>query len=343
MDKVFITGASGFIGKCLAISLANSGKRVHALLRKSSKMEGLDHCNITPFYGDVLNITSIYNAMRDCNKVFHLAGVAKMWMKDKDTYHDVNVRGTENVLNAAYKLGIEKVVVISTAGILPPANVDATNEYSPRRTELHTEYERTKQEAEESAIAYFNRGLPVVIAYPTKVFGHGPIDDSNSATMMIRNYLNGKWKIIPGDGSGTMNYVHVDDVVNGLMTLMERAGAGSRYILGGDNASYDKFFSLIRELTGSRYPLYHLPYSIIRSIAWIEDARTKLFGVRPLITSEWVKKLPYDWSKDTSKAKQEFNYQPMALRDGMKKTIDWLYETKQIKINNKPHSDFRFQ
>jgi farnesol dehydrogenase len=339
MDRVLITGASGFIGKSLAISLANSGTLVHAFVRQSSNMQGLHHPNIRIFTGDILDVISIGNAMRDCNKMFHLAGLAKMWMKDKGTYRDVNVGGTENALNVAYKLGVEKVLFVSTAGVLPPATIYPTNEISARRKELHTEYERTKNEAEELANDYYKKGLPVVTVHPTKVYGPGPVDDANTATMMIRDYINGQWKIIPGNGKGTMNYVYIDDVVSGLIGVMKKASSGSDYILGGDNASYDEFFLLIRELTNIRRRLYHLPYSIIRSIAWFEDIRTKVFGVKPIITSEWVRKLPYNWSKDTSKAKLELDYSPMSLRQGMKKTIDWLHHTKQITVNKEVYTD----
>ena len=87
MDRVFITGASGFIGNSLANVLANAGTPVHVLVRQSSNTTGLHHPNITLFTGDILNIESIRKAMQGCNKVYHLAGLAKMWMKDKKDYH----------------------------------------------------------------------------------------------------------------------------------------------------------------------------------------------------------------------------------------------------------------
>jgi len=330
MDRVFITGASGFIGNSLANSLANAGTPVHVLVRQSSNTTGLHHPNITLFTGDILNIESIRKAMQDCNKVYHLAGLAKMWMKDKKAYYDINVTGTDNVLSVAQSLGIEKVVVTSTAGTLPPANNSLINEHSPKRPELYTEYERTKNKGEEIAVAYAQKGLPVVIVYPTNVFGEGIINDSNAATMMIRDYIKGKWKIIPGNGKGTMNYVYIDDIVNGLILAMQTAPTGSSFIIGGDNASYDTFFALIKELTGIQRRLYHIPYPIIRSIAWFEDVKTKWLGLQPFITSEWVRKLPYNWSKDIRKAKQELNYHPMTLREGIAKTIEWLRQTKQV-------------
>lgn len=329
MRTVFITGASGFIGGHLARSLAQAGNRVHVLTRTTSQIKHLQHDNIKIFSGDLLDKKSIHQAMTGCSQVYHLAGLAKMWMSNKQAYHDINVTGTRNVLDTAAELPVEKIIVTSTAGVFPPANGVLTNENTPRQPALYTEYERTKNAAEELALSYVAKGLPAVIINPTKVYGPGPIDDSNTATLMVRNYIRGKWKIIPGNGKGTMNYVYIDDAVNGIMAAMAAALPGSQYIIGGENASYDRFFSLIKQLSGLKRRLYHIPYPIIRSIAWLEDTKTALFKTRPFITSEWVKKLPYDWSKDIGKAQRELNYQARSLEAGLRQTIDWLRKTKQ--------------
>lgn len=329
MNTVLVTGASGFIGGRLARSLADAGITVHVLARKTSNTGHLQHPNIKLFPGDLLDKDSLRQAMRSCRQVYHLAGLAKMWMQDKHDYYKVNVTGTGHVLSEAASLGIEKIIVTSTAGVFPPSGPVITNENTPKRPELYTEYERTKNKAEELAFVYYRRGIPVIIINPTKVYGPGPIDDSNTATLMIRDYLSGKWKFIPGNGKGTMNYVYIDDAVSGIIAAMETASPGSQYIIGGENASYDRFFSLIRQLSGVDRKLFHIPYPLIRGIAWLEDAKTSLFKAKPFITSEWVKKLPYDWSKDIDKAKRELNYQARPLEEGLRNTIEWLRTTKQ--------------
>lgn len=330
MRTVFLTGASGFIGRHLAQQLAHHGTVVHVLTRSSSQTNHLQHDNIKIFEGDLLDAASIRKAMTGCSQVYHLAGLAKMWMKDKAAYYRVNVTGTDNILSAAASLPIEKIIATSTAGVLPPSNGTMTNELSPKRPQLYTEYERTKNQGEELAFNYARQGLPVVVINPTKVYGPGPIDDSNTATMMVRDYILGKWKIIPGNGKGAMNYVYIDDEVNGIITAMELAAPGSQYIIGGENASYDQFFELVRSLSGIHRRLIHIPYPVIRSIAWLEDAKTNLLGARPMITSEWVKKLPYDWSKDISKAERELGYRARSLEEGLTDTINWLQKTGQV-------------
>jgi farnesol dehydrogenase len=329
MKQVFITGASGFIGGHLAQRLAVLGTNIHVLLRKTSRNGHLLHSRIRIIDGDLLDVDRIRTAMTGCSHVVHLAGLAKMWTKDPHDYFRVNVSGTKNVLDAASDLNVEKIIVTSTAGVFPPAVAHPSNEESLKRPQLFTEYEKSKNQAEELAIQYFKTGLPVLIVNPTKVYGPGPVNDSNTATMMVRDYLSGRWRFIPGDGNGKMNYVYIDDVVEGIISALDKAPPGSQYILGGENASYDQFFDLVKKLSGLDRRLFHLPYALIRSIAWFGDLKAAL-GSRPFITSEWIKKLPFDWSKDISKATRDLDYHPRSLREGLKQTIMWLHKTGGI-------------
>ncbi len=328
--RIFITGASGFIGKHLAIHLAKEGNDVCVLVRKTADLNGLNIPNCTIFYGDILDKESINNAIKGCEQVYHLAAFAKVWDKNPNKPYQVNYIGTKNVLDTSLDTGVKKVVVTSTAGVFPPAINGLVNEASPRMLHLHTEYERTKHLSEELALSYQLKGLEVVLANPCKVFGPGPIDDSNSATLMIRNYINGKWKIIPGDGNSHANYVFVEDVVRALTILMTGGKSGEQYIIGANNATFKEFFACISSLSGVQKKLYHLPVWIIRSVAEIELLKAKMFGVKPIITPEWVRKIPYSWAKDTRKMRNFAGYQPKTLEEGIKLTIDWLKAEKEI-------------
>src|SRR3546814_11980166 len=131
----------------------------------------------------------------------------------------------------------------STSGVLPPGQNDGPwNENSPRRKGLYTTYEHSKQESEDLARKFVSRGLPVVIVNSTKAFGPGPVDQSNSATFMIREYLKGMWRVIPGKGQDMMDYVYVEDVAAGIRLAMVKGSAGEQYILGGEPVRHDMYF-----------------------------------------------------------------------------------------------------
>ena len=326
--KIFITGGSGFIGKRLAIRLANEGHNLNVLLRNPASCSGLQHKNIALFAGDILDRQTIARSMEGCTHAYHLAALAKMWVTDNSLFKRINVDGTNNVLETATRVGISKLIFTSTAGVFPPTTGDEVNEQSRKRPELYTMYEKTKNESEELAKEFASDKLWISIVNPTNVFGPGPIGDSNMATKMIWEYINKKWKFIPRDGNQIMNYVYIDDVVTGMINAMELAPSGSQYILGGENASYHDLFSAVRELLHIDYRLYEVPVSLIRALAYTEKFRSFIASKPPLITPEWARKIPYHWSKDITKARKELNYHPRSFKEGIRNTVEWLMETQ---------------
>lgn len=326
--KIFITGAGGFIGKRLAIRLANEGYNLNVLLRNPSRDHELGHKNITVFPGDILNRETIARSMEGCNQIYHLAALAKMWVADDSLFRKINVDGTNNVMEVAKSLGVTKLIFTSTAGVFPPAINGEVNEQAQKRPDLYTMYEKTKNESEDLVKKFPSGELCTAIVNPTNVFGPGPISDSNMATRMIRDYINGKWKFIPSDGNQVMNYVYIEDVVTGMIKAMELAPKGSQYILGGENASYHDLFNNVRELLNIHHRLYGIPVFVIKALAYTEKLKSFMVTKPPLITPEWARKIPYNWSKDINKARKELNYNPRSFKDGIRDTVEWLMKTQ---------------
>lgn len=323
-----MTGATGFIGCALAKKLADSGHTVHALFRSKSKTVPLRHPNIHLFKGDILDPKSLHRALKGCQYVFHTAALTKIWTRNPQLYHDINVKGTKNMMEAALNSGVKKVVMTSTAGVFGPSPTDAVNEKTTRKTECFTEYERTKEEADSLALDYLKKGLEVVLVHPTRVYGPGLIKESNSTTKLIKLYLKGRWPIIPGNGKKTGNYVYIDDVVQGHILAMKKGRSGEKYILGGENASYLKFFESLRQVSQKNYPLMKLPVALITVFSRVMKISAKMFHLYPFITPEMAQKLCQNWPVSHQKAYQELGYRPVSLKQGMKKTIHWLEDKK---------------
>jgi farnesol dehydrogenase len=321
--RIFITGATGFIGRKLAHQLADEGHEIVALIRSKSKAGALEHPRISFVEGDLFSIDALETGMQDCHEVYHLAAFASVWAKG-DTFKEVNIDGTLNILDAARKQGVQKIVVTSTAGVIGPAVDGPVNEDTPRQVDFFTDYESTKYESELKIRERVKDGQHVVIVNPTRVYGPGPLNVSNSVTKLIKQYTAGKWKFIPGDGMSTGNYVFVEDVIRGHILAMENGRAGERYLLGGDDATYWELFDLIAEVGGQKYKLYKMPLGVLLTFGKIQLFLAENFGRQPMITPGWVRKYLYKWSVSSKKAEQELGYEITSLRDGVQKTVDWL-------------------
>ncbi len=323
--KIFITGGTGFIGRKLTLKLANEGNDVVALIRSKSKAASLQHEHISFVEGDLFSIEALEKGMNGCNEVYHLAAFASVWAKG-DTFEQVNINGTLNILKAAKKAGVQKIVVTSTAGVIGPAIDGPVNEATPRQVDFFTDYESTKYESELKIKEYVLAGQHVVIVNPTRVYGPGPLNVSNSVTKLVKQYIEGKWKFIPGDGHSTGNYVFVDDVINGHVLAMANGRAGERYLLGGEDATYFELFDTIAVIGGKKYKLYKMPLGVMLAFARIQLFLADNFGRTPMITPGWVKKYNYKWKVSSAKATSELGYVPTSLNDGIQQTIDWIKE-----------------
>jgi len=337
LENIFITGATGYIGSNLALKLADSGKIVHALCRSRSKASSLDHKNIVLFEGDILDQESIEASMRSCENVYHLAAYGNIWSKDPQTYFDINIQGTVNVFNAAAKLGVKKVVFTSTAGTFGPSinssglsdpnnrgtGNSVVNEKSIRTIDFFTEYEHSKFLAEKKAQLPRN-GLDAVIVCPSRVYGPGLLTKTNVATKIIKLYVEGKWRLVPGSGKYIGNYVYIDDVINGHIQAMNKGIPGEKYILGGANVSNNEIFDMIAKISLKNYKMYHIPISLMLTFARVQELYAWLFNRPPVITTKWVKRYSYNWVFSSQKAEKELGYKITPLEKGIRKTIEWI-------------------
>ena len=322
--KYLIAGATGYIGTQLAKKLAREGHTVHALYRSEAKTEGLKGEGIELFKGDISDRASLENAAHGCDGVFHVAAFAKAWAKDPQTFYRQNVQGSLNVFNAARYAGVSKVVFTSTAGVISPSNSTPSNEQTLRELAQFTHYESSKAQAEEAAAKLCREGMNIVTVNPTRVYGPGLLSDSNGVTRLIKMYLEGKFKLLPGNGSSIGNYAFIDDVVAGHMLAMQHGKSGERYILGGENVSFTEFFNLLSDVTGKDTHLYKIPIPLMKFAAKVMEIRANLTGTPPILTPPWVKKYLYNWELSTEKAERELGYQPTPIGEGLSRTVDWI-------------------
>jgi nucleoside-diphosphate-sugar epimerase len=327
--KIFVTGSTGYIGQQLTAKLLDQGHTVHALCRNTPPGSLYEHPNFKVFFGDISSKQSLKEGMKGCSQVYHLAAYARPWARKTETFFEVNVVGTVNIMDAAMQTGIERLVFSSTGAVFGASNGNPVTEESIRKIDFFTEYESSKFIAEERIQHYALKGLHAIIVNPFRVYGPGMWTESNAVSHLIRSYVEGQWHIIPGDGKTRGSFSYIDDVVDGHILAMDRGRQGQKYILGGENVSFDEFFSLLKKLSGKKYFMMHVPMPLMMLYALKEEART-LFGREPLITRKWVRKYNHNLDCSSEKAIRELGYSITPLEEGISKTLHWLKETKKI-------------
>lgn len=341
-DRVLVTGATGFIGTLLVRKLVASGWNVRAMTRRGpgkappgsddqAERQACEAGTLEWVPGDILDASSVKNAMAGCRRVFHLAAYAKNWAPRREIFFDFNVGGLKNVLEAARAERVERIVWTSTMVTLGTTRRDEVADESRPRPSPHclTDYEASKVEAERVALNACADGVPIVIVNPARVYGPGQLTEGNALARLIDDYDRGRFPILLNAGVNVGNYVLVDDVAEGHRLAMEQGRVGERYLLGGENVSLKRFFRMIDEVTGDRHfqiPIFR-PGALLFS--WLQLKRAQWFGVYPTITPGWVRTFLADWSFSSAKAERELGYRPTCLHDGLARTVTWIRQIRR--------------
>ena len=329
--KALITGAGGFVGGELTKFLMEKGIEVNAMHRPGSNINKDLASNplVHPVPANLVDLESLIQASKGCDVIFHLAAYAQPWAKDLSIYFDVNVGGTINVLEAAKINNIKRVVVTSTAGAFGPQVDDSLiTEEINRVLPPFTEYERTKQIANEKVKEYVSEGMDIVTVSPTRVFGPGHMSATNAITTLLKTYMYKGLRFIPGDGKTSGNYAYIEDMVNGHYLAAIKGKTGENYILGGENLTYLELMSAFGDATGIHRKPIGLPLFIMLGSSKIMKFLGDTFGITPLITPPFVRKYVHTWATDISKAKRELGYTVTPFKEAIEATVEWIKKEK---------------
>jgi dihydroflavonol-4-reductase len=259
--KVFVTGATGFVGTRFAQRLAQTDHELYCLVRKTSDVRRLKEIGANLVYGDVTDRASVLEGMKGCDWVVHLAGIYSFWEPDDSVFTDVNVTGTRNVMEAAVENRVSKVVHTSTIAVYgSPDNGSGSGE-DGYRADLDSRYSRTKYEADMICWGlYARRGLPLVVVYPGSVLGAG---DRKPSGEYIDNVARGRMHMrILSDFYNT--YVYVGDVAEAILKALEKPdNIGEKYPVGNGEVTWRELNEMICELTGATKPFIPIPNPLL--------------------------------------------------------------------------------
>ncbi len=326
--SIFITGGTGFLGKQLIKELSCLDEDVHLLVRQNSNVNEIDIKRLKIFSGDVTNIRTIRESIKGCKTVFHMASLVKAWVRNPAEFYQVNVEGFKNVMECALEEGVSKFVYTSSFMAIGPSNGKINTEETQHNPDhLHNHYERTKYIADKLIPEYLNKGLPVITMYPCVIFGPGEITEGNLVVRIILDFLEQKIPGILGDGSKLWNYAFITDVVKGHLLAMEKGKVGQKYILGGENVSMENFFKLLEALSGVKAPKRHVPFWIAKMSARYDELIARISKKTPKHTTSIMEIYKHDWAFSSEKAEQELGYTHIPLKEGLERTLDWIYKT----------------
>jgi nucleoside-diphosphate-sugar epimerase len=318
-QKILITGGTGFIGYYLIERLIKENT-VKCLVRKNSNIKFLDNLGVELAYGDLKDIKSLKNAVKDIDSLFHLAAAFGKHLP-RHVYFDVNAKGTKNLLSVCEE--VERIIHCSAVGVYGPIQNPPANENFPYNPS--NPYEESKCEGEKIAINYINKGYPITIIQPAVVYG--PRDISN-IFKLFKAIKNQRFRII-GNGENLVHLVYVENLIDGLvLSLKEKKSIGEKYIIADETAvTFLELSQTIADTENVNLPKIKIPVSAAKISAYFFETIRKIMEFDPPLTKDRVNFLTENHAYDISKAKKELGFMPkVSLEEGVKRSVEW-YKT----------------
>ena len=328
-DKVFLTGASGFVGSAVARALAQRGYRPVALVRPTSDRRNLKDFPGSIAEGDIRDEASVRRAIAGARYVFHVAADYRLWARDPEEIVRNNREGTRIVMEAALAAGVERVVYTSSVATLLPKADRPADENDPAAPEQAVgAYKRSKVIAERLVEQLaVERGLPAVIVNPSTPIG--PRDTRPTPTgRVIVEAANGRMPAFVDSG---LNLVHVDDVAEGHVAALERGRIGERYILGGQDETLAGMLRAIAGLVGRKPPTIRIPRAPLFPMAWANEQIARLTGKDPFLTLDSLRMAKHHMFFSSAKAERELGYRARPYQAALSDAIGWFREAGMIR------------
>jgi nucleoside-diphosphate-sugar epimerase len=321
--RVLVTGATGFTGGHLARALSAGGFGVRALVRDPAAAGDLAARGIELVPGELRDRSSLDRAVAGVEIVYHIAAIYRQAGVSSDTYRSVNATAVRDVVEAAARAGVRRVVHCSTVGVHGDIEHPPANEEAPLKP--GDIYQVTKLEGERLARDAGERtGIAVTIVRPTGIYGPG----DRRLLKLFRGVARRRWVTL---GSGKIYYhlTYIDDLVAGLRLCGEHPAAANRtYILaGGEVTSLNELVDLVAESAGVPPPRIHLPVWPFWAAGALCEAVCVPLGIEPPLYRRRVDFFTKSRAFDITRARTEIGYAPqVGLQAGIRRTLTWYRE-----------------
>ena len=317
-ELVLLTGANGHLGANLLRRLVADGARVRVLLRPESDNTTVDGLPVERAFGDLRDAASLASAASGCTQIYHTAAMVALHHRRQEIFEH-NVIGTRNLLGAALRAGVGKVVVsgsLSAVGYEPDRPSDESMPFNP--FEDHLPYAFSKAFVEQECLKAAVEGLNVVIAVSCAILGPWDFKPSRMGRVLA-DFANGRLRAyIPGG----FEFVTARDIVEGHVLAMRKGRAGQRYIFGSGFLTVDELMGIYERITRRRRPM-RIPAGLMALLARV--SRSQRF------TTGSIRLLRMQRRANCAKARQELGYQPTSIEAAIQEAYDWFVERGVIR------------
>jgi len=320
--KLFLTGATGFVGSHVARLAVEQGASVLCLARPTSVLAHLPK-EATVVEGDLRRPDGFASALRGCDALIHVAADYRLWVPDPADMYKANVEGTRELLRLAREAGVPRVVYTSSVATMG-FKTDGTvvDEETPvSEADMIGHYKRSKWLAEQEAIAAARAGQHVIILNPTTPIGSHDAKPTPTGRIVV-DFLNRNFPAYVDTG---LNLVDVREIARTHLIAVERGRPGERYILGGENLTLKQILDRLGAMTGLPSPKHKVPHAVAMAFAFFDETITgKLRGKEPRATVEAVRMGKKMMFANSAKAERELGFEVKPVDEAMRAAVQWF-------------------
>ena len=321
--KIFLTGATGFVGHHVARALASEGAELRMLVRKTSNLASLEGVHGETHVGDLAHPESLRAALGGCDAVVHVAADYRLWIPDPAAMYRANVDGTRELLRLAREAGVKRFVYTSSVATMHfRTDGVVINEDTPvALADMVGHYKRSKFLAEQEAVKAAGAGQSVVILNPTTPIGSHDAKPTPTGRIFV-DFLNSRFPAYMDTG---LNLVDVAEVARAHVAALTRGQSGHRYILGGENLTFKQILDKMAEITGLPSPTVKIPFAVAATYAFFEEWITgRIRGREPRATLEEVRMGRKKMYASSAHAQQELGFRILPVNPAMRAAIEWF-------------------
>jgi dihydroflavonol-4-reductase len=321
--RIFVTGATGFVGHHVARALAEQGADLRLLVRKTSNLANLEGIRGDTYVGDLMQPESLRVGLAGCDAVMHVAADYRLWIRDPENMYRANVDGTRELLRLAREAGVKRVVYTSSVATMHFfTNGIVSNEDTPVSIkDMVGHYKRSKYLGEQEAIKAAQAGQQVMVLNPTTPIGPNDAKPTPTGRIFV-DFLNRKFPAYVDTG---LNLVDVSEVARTHVLALTKGTPGRRYILGGENLTLKQILDKMSAITGIPSPTTKIPFAVAATYAFFEEWITgRIRGKEPRATLEEVRMGQKKMFASSARAQQELGFRILPVYPAMRAAIEWF-------------------